>query len=101
MLAKRYQAFASGGAQKEDARLAKEAEKLALQENLRKLDKEAFTDLFGDESSNKPLTIDKEEKSEMISDESSGVRRKYTQFYSNSLPVIKNPSGRKWSNLLD
>ncbi|EGD92834.1 DEAD box helicase [Trichophyton tonsurans CBS 112818] len=101
MLAKRYQAFASGGAQKEDARLAKEAEKLALQENLQKLDQEAFTDLFGDGSSNDALTTDKEEKLEMTSDPSGGVRRKYTQFYSNSLPVIKNTNGRKSSNLLD
>ncbi|EFR00980.1 helicase [Nannizzia gypsea CBS 118893] len=103
MLAKRYQVFASGGAQKEDARLAKEAEKLAQQENLQKLDKEAFADLFGAEDSNNLLTTNEEEKPKVTSGGSGGGRKKYIQFYSNSLPIInKNTNDeRKPSSLLD
>ncbi|KAM5448740.1 putative RNA helicase [Microsporum audouinii] len=104
LLAKRYQAFATGGAQKEDARLAKEAENLALQERLQQMDEEACIDLFGERKSQNFPREDKEEKPEVISDGKGGVRMKYTQFYSNSLAASKNNNNneeKKTSSLLD
>ncbi|KAF3479697.1 helicase required for RNAi-mediated heterochromatin assembly 1 [Arthroderma uncinatum] len=103
LLAKRYQNFATGGgAQIEDARLAKEAENLALQERLQKMDEEACIDLFGDENLPNSPTKAKQEISEVISGGNGGVRMKFTQFYSNSgAPAKYGNDDDKAPSLLD
>ncbi|KAK2877317.1 hypothetical protein FQN49_001244 [Arthroderma sp. PD_2] len=102
LLAKRYQAFAAGGAQKEDARLAKEAEILASQEHLQMMDAEASLNLFGEESLPASPVKAKKETAEMISDGKGGVRMKYTQYYSSSgSPSKTDNDGKQMPSLLD
>ncbi|KAK2748934.1 hypothetical protein FQN57_007217 [Myotisia sp. PD_48] len=81
---RRYNDYATGGVQVDDARLARETERLVINEKLKQMDEQAHADLFGDCTASSLLSENQNVMAtEAISKGKTGVRTKYTQFYTN------------------
>lgn len=96
-----YHDYANGGAAREDARLAEEAKKLALEEEQKRRDDQTFEDLFGEVNIAASADMATRTTVERVPDGKGGWREKRTEYFQPGAPKPKPKPKDQELSLID
>lgn len=95
MALQRYHDYANGGAAEEDRLLHERAKKLALEEEQKLRDDQAFEDLFGEGKSVVSKDPPTRSTVKRVPDGKGGWREKRTEYYQPALPKSLKPKAEE------